>query len=447
MTFHEIREATQNDQILAKVCDAITNNRWRSYKNDIHIKPYYVLRKELIFHDGVILRKQKLVIPHCLRHSVLRLAHEGHIGIVKFKARLCSKVWWPHIDSEVSPFISECHLCQTTLDHHHLARMMPIPMPESPSLSVAVDLCGLFPTGETLLILVDYYSRFPFVEILKSTSATIISKSFKIISVHGLPETLTSDNGGQFTSNEMESFLKINGITHTRNTPLWPQAKGQVERINRVIKKAIQAAVNKGHDWKHELDTFLLGYRNTPHCMTGETPSFLLFSRTVRNKIPTVPGTDVSRHNDAVKRNRAQKEKMKTYADMKRRAKPTELKAGDNVLVKHTGTKDKLTSYRKNDLFTLTKLNGPTIIVRRKRDGKVFATNISMVKKYKHIRDSDDHSVIDSSDSAGMNTETPHSDDRESNMDSVENVDSADNVRRSSRTRNPPIRFGEAYTH
>ena len=449
MTFHEIREATQNDQILAKVCDVITNNRWRSYKNDIHIKPYYVLRKELIFHDGVILRKQKLVIPLCLRHSVLRLAHEGHIGIVKFKARLHSKVWWPHIDSEVSPFISECHLCQTTLDHHHPARMMPIPMPESPSLSVAVDLCGPFPTGETLLILVDYYSRFPFVEILKSTtSATIISKSFKIFSVHGLPETLTSDNGGQFTSNEMESFLKINGITHTRNTPLWPQAKGQVERINRVIKKAIQAAINKDHYWKHELDTFLLSYRNTPHCTTGETPSFLLFSRTVRDKLPTVPGTEeVSRHNDAVKGNRAQKEKMKTYADMKRRAKPTELKAGDNVLVKHTGTKDKLTSYWTNDLFTLTKVNGPTIIVRRKRDGKVFARNISMIKKYKHNRDSDDYSVIDSSDSAGMNTETPDPDDGESNVDSVENVGSADNVRRSSRTRNPPIRFGEAYTH
>ena len=46
-----------------------------------------------------------------------------------------------------------------------------------------------------------------------------------------------------------------------------------------------------------------------------------------------------------------------------------------------------------------------------------------------------------------MNTENPHPDDRESNTDIVENVDSADNVRRSARTRNPPIRFGEAYTH
>ena len=36
---------------------------------------------------------------------------------------------------------------------------------------------------------------------------------------------------------------------------------------------------------------------------------------------------------------------MKTYADAKRRANPTELKAGDNFLVKSTGTKDKLISY------------------------------------------------------------------------------------------------------
>ena len=95
----------------------------------------------------------------------------------------------------------------------------------------------------------DYYSRFPFVVILKSTtSANIISKIIKIFSVHCLLEILTSDNGGQFTSNEMKSFLKINGITHKKTTLLWPQTNGQVERLNRVIKKAIQSAANKGHN-------------------------------------------------------------------------------------------------------------------------------------------------------------------------------------------------------
>ena len=128
----------------------------------------------------------------------------------------------------------------------------------------------------------------------------------------------------------MESFLKINGISHNRTTPLWFQANGQVERINHVIKKAIQDAINEGRNWKHELDTFLLSSRHTPHCTTSETPSFLLFSRTISDKSPAVAGTeDVSRHDDTVKQNCAQKVKMKTYADMKRRAKPTQLKAGD----------------------------------------------------------------------------------------------------------------------
>ena len=82
----------------------------------------------------------------------------------------------------------------------------------------------------------------------------------------------------------------------------------------------------------------------------------------------------------------------------------------------------------------MTKVKGPTIIVKRKRDGKVFARNISMVKKYKHISDSDDHSDIHSSGSAQMNTENTYPDNRGSNTESAENVDSANNVRRSSHT-------------
>ena len=137
----------------------------------------------------------------------------------------------------------------------------------------------------------------------------------------------------------MESFLKINGINHNRTTPLWPQANEQVKGINGVITKAIQSVFKEGRNWKHELDMFLLSYRNTPYCTTGETLSFYLFSRVVWDKLPTVPGNfDGSRHDNAVKRNCAQKEKMKIYADAKRRAKPTKLKAGDDVLVKHTGT-------------------------------------------------------------------------------------------------------------
>ena len=65
---------------------------------------------------------------------------------------------------------------------------------------------------------------------------------------------------------------------------------------------------------------------------------------------------------------------------------------------------DKLTSYWANGLFNVANVNGPAIIiVKRKRDGKTFARKISVDKKYKHISTSDDHSDIDSSGSVEMN--------------------------------------------
>ena len=172
----------------------------------------------------------------------------------------------------------------------------------------------------------------------------------------------------------------------------------QADQLNRVI------VVNKRHNWKQELGKFLLSYRKTPHCKTGEMPSFLLFSRVIRNKLSTILNTAIgSRHDDVVKCNHEQEGKIKTYADAKRRAKTNLLKAGGKILVKHTGTKDKLTSYWPNDLFTAAHVSGLAIIIKWKRGRKVFARSISMVEKYQHISDADYHSGIDSSSSEEIN--------------------------------------------
>lgn len=98
-------------------------------------------------------------------------------------------------------------------------------------------------------------------------------------------------------------------------------------------------------------------------------------------------------------------------------------KTVDDVLIKYTGTRDKLTNYWTNDLFTVAKMNGPAIIVKRKRDGKTFARKASVDKKYKHISNSDDHSDIDSSGSVEMNKENTHLDNRGSNTDNAHNED------------------------
>ena len=143
---------------------------------------------------------------------------------------------------------------------------------------------GPLPSGDYVLVVVDYYSRYFEVDILRSvTSSKIIESLEKVFCAHGLPESLKTDNGTQFVSDEFENFLQENDIQHRTSTPMWPQANGEVQRQNRRLLKIAQA---EKKDMKVELRKFLIVYRTTPHSSTGVTPSKLLFNREIRSKIP-----------------------------------------------------------------------------------------------------------------------------------------------------------------
>ncbi len=96
-----------------------------------------------------------------------------------------------------------------------------------------IDFYGPLPGGEYLLVLIDRYSRFPEVEIVKSTKASvIILKLDRIFSVHGIPEIIKSDNGLPFQGEEFCKYFSALGIKHEQITPRWPKANGEVERFN-----------------------------------------------------------------------------------------------------------------------------------------------------------------------------------------------------------------------
>ena len=104
-------------------------------------------------------------------------------------------------------------------------------------------LIGPLPTGESILVVVDYYSRYYEVDILKSTVASkVISSLEEMFARHGLPESLTSDNGPQFISAEFAEYMVQQGIRHHKVTAKWPQANGEVECQNSSLLKRLQIA-------------------------------------------------------------------------------------------------------------------------------------------------------------------------------------------------------------
>ena len=187
VTLEEIKDAYNSDSSLKTVIKCIQENKWKLAKKIPEVKLYYSVRNELSWADGILLRSRKIVIPPILRQRVLSLAHEGHMGIVKCKARLRSKVWWPGIDKDTEKYIRTCHSCQMSSLPERPSPLLMTELPDKPWSTIGIDLCGPFPSGETLLVVIDYYSRFPFAEILHSTTASaIINRLFKIFSVHGL---------------------------------------------------------------------------------------------------------------------------------------------------------------------------------------------------------------------------------------------------------------------
>ncbi|CAB4022735.1 PREDICTED: uncharacterized protein K02A2.6-like [Paramuricea clavata] len=283
---------------------------------------------------GVILRGTRIVIPAALQQRAIDIAHETHLGIEKTKSLIREKIWFPQIDNQVKNTIVKCTTCQAVGQANPPEPLRTTEMPELPWRTVHIDFYGPLPSSEYLLVAVDRYSRFPEVEIVHSTRAsTVIPKLDKMFSVHGIPDTLISDNGPPFNGDDYARYLKALGIQAKFSTPYWPQGNATVERFMRPLGKALKTATLEGRPWKQELNRFLLQYRATPHCTTGVPPSELLFNRVIKGKLPVINSKKiVNRHKEARDNEKTRQERNREYANQRRNTRKSDLQVGDYVL-------------------------------------------------------------------------------------------------------------------
>jgi transposase InsO family protein len=260
ISLDDIKTATVNDPTLQHLTKSIRTGNWTvtPIQRNIGVDPqemnaYFKLRNEITVSNEnyLLLKGTRIILPAPLRSHELSLAHEGHQGLVKTKRLLRGKVWFPGIDAQAKSMIEKCIPCQAATPTKHHEPLQMTKLPDGPWQKLSADFCGPLPTGDYLLVVIDEYSRYPEVEILKSTSAkATIPKFDKILSTHGIPIEIKTDNGPPFNSQEFKEFSEDLGFSHRKITPLWPKANAEAERFMRTLNKAIITAHTEQLNWK-----------------------------------------------------------------------------------------------------------------------------------------------------------------------------------------------------
>jgi hypothetical protein len=77
----------------------------------------------------------------------MRAVHLAHQGVVKTKALIRSKIWFPSMNRIIEELIRSCVICQADGSKTQVAPLRPSEMPEGPWQDVSADFFGPMADG------------------------------------------------------------------------------------------------------------------------------------------------------------------------------------------------------------------------------------------------------------------------------------------------------------
>ncbi|XP_061190532.1 uncharacterized protein K02A2.6-like [Saccostrea echinata] len=108
----------------------------------------------------------------------------------------------------------------------------------APWNKIGLDLFEI--KDKNYLVAIDYFSNFITIDLLKkTTSKAVVGVLKKQFTLFGIPSTIVSDGGLQFTANDFLVFAEKWGINHVRSSPHHPNANGKAESAVKIMKHLI----------------------------------------------------------------------------------------------------------------------------------------------------------------------------------------------------------------
>ncbi|CDF32213.1 unnamed protein product [Chondrus crispus] len=189
--------------------------------------------------------------------------------------------------SDVQQTVADCRSCARVRGTQYRQQKKLTLFPAAGPLEfVAMDLYGPLPKtphgNRHILVITDRFTKLCRAIPLRTTQAQQVAQTFLDAWVYpyGMPDTLLTDNGPQFTAKFFEAVCGLLGIRHVLTTAYHPQTNGQAERFNRTLATRLRHYVSEHQrDWDDYVQPLTYAYNMQVHKSTGTTPFDLVLTR------------------------------------------------------------------------------------------------------------------------------------------------------------------------
>lgn len=218
------------------------------------------------------------VSEYLRQQDIIGKYHDGktnHRGINECHLALSRKFYWPKMREQIAKFINNCTICgQAKYDRNPIKQRFCIVPPASrPFELVHIDLLTI--EHEKFLTIVDSFSKYAQAYHLRdSTAVSVVQALLKFSTHHGMPITVVSDNGPEFSNQLVTEFLKLHNIQHHKVVSHTPNENGIVERFHSTILEHLRILkIQQRNESVINLMSYaLLAYNNTIHSFTRCKP-------------------------------------------------------------------------------------------------------------------------------------------------------------------------------
>ena len=197
--------------------------------------------------------------------------------------------WWPGMRKDIAYYVACCDTCNKVKAKHQkpAGLLQPLQVPQWKWDDICMDFIVGLPKSarghDAIWVIVDILTKVAhFIPVRTTYRADQLAQLYmsRIVSLHGVPRSITPDRGSLFTSAFWLRLHQALGTVLKHSMAYHPQTDRQTKRVNQILEDMLRScALTYGSKWEDSLPYAEFSYNNSYQTSLKMSPFEALYGR------------------------------------------------------------------------------------------------------------------------------------------------------------------------